>query len=120
MSNPVIGTLQVYPDEKDSAKKVSYNLRAGEHIIGTHKTCDVILSFPNIAAKHCKLTISNDGGHKIEDLNTQHGVFRVTPSNPRQKLRANTKYDLVQDVPFYIANKYKCVFEPMTGDDGKQ
>ena len=59
MSNQVIGTLQVFPDERDPTKKLSYNLREGEHIIGNFKTCDIILGFPNIGPRHCKLIINS-------------------------------------------------------------
>ena len=118
MSNK-IGTLQVYPEEQNPAKKVSYNLREGEYVIGTHSNCDIILSFPNLAARHCKLILSKEGPHKIEDLGGQYGVYRVTPTIPRQKLRANTKYDLVPNSTFYLANKYKCIFETEEGKSYK-
>src|SRR4051794_2467582 len=105
MSNKFIGTLHVYPEENNSDKKISYNLRDGEHIIGSGNLCDIILSFPNIAPKHCKITLERDGPLKIEDLGSQFATYRVTPMIPRQKLRASTQYDLVPNSPFYIANK---------------
>jgi len=114
MSNK-IGTLHIYHDERDSSKKTSYNLKEGEYVIGTHANCDIILGFPNIAARHCRLVISKEVAHKVEDLGGQYGVYRVTPTNPRQKLRANTKYDLSPNSIFYLANKYKCVFEAEQG-----
>lgn len=118
MNNNIIGTLEVYPEERDTSKKNLFTLKEGEYIIGSGKNCDIILAFPNITPRHCKLTISADGSNKIEDLGGQFGVFRMTPSNPRQKLRPNTKYDLVPSSPFYLANKYKCLFE--TGSSGKK
>ncbi|MDR3182633.1 MAG: FHA domain-containing protein [Planctomycetaceae bacterium] len=44
-----------------------------EVTVGRHKKCDVILNYPNVSGKHCKLVL-NEGYWYIVDLQSTNGV----------------------------------------------
>jgi len=113
MLNRSLGKLYVYLDEHDSNLKSTYELAEGENFVGGSLFCDVKLAYANIAELHCKITLTPQGEYSIEDLsNLNHGIYRVTPKNSRQKLKPNKEYELLPERPFYLTNLYKCVFKP--------
>jgi hypothetical protein len=110
MKNQMISTLVIYPDDRDPNINVSFSLREGENIVGSSHLSDIRFSYPSISERHVKLVLSN-GKIGIEDLGSPLGTFRMTSTNPRQKLKSGTEYELEAGKPFYLANKYKCVVE---------
>ena len=48
-------------------------LKKKELIIGRKEECDVVLRFPNVSSKHCKLVLSS-GYWYVVDLNSSNGV----------------------------------------------
>src|SRR5207247_7993434 len=43
-------------------------------IVGSSPDCDVVVSHPNVSARHCRLTRSNVG-YVVEDLQSSNGTF---------------------------------------------
>lgn len=42
-------------------------------LVGRKESCDIVLRFSNVSAKHCQLTLSN-GYWYVKDLNSSNGV----------------------------------------------
>jgi len=110
MRNQLISKVTIYPDDRDPNINISYPLKEGENIIGSSFECDIRLSYPSIAEMHAKIMLTN-GKFTIEDLGSSLGTYRMSSDNPRQKLKAGREYELEVNMPFYLANKYKCIIE---------
>ena len=48
-------------------------LKKKELIVGRKEECDIVLRFPNVSSRHCKLVLSN-GYWYVVDLNSSNGV----------------------------------------------
>jgi len=111
MRAAALGFLRFYPDETNLSIYSSFKLIAGENLVGRSPECDVQLCYPDISNLHCKIIIAEDNEYSIEDLVGSNGVFKATGDSARQRLKPGKEYELVSKKPFYLANKYRCVFE---------
>jgi adenylate cyclase len=81
-----------------------YPLDKTELVVGRHKSCDIILNFPNVSSKHCKFVLS-DGYWYILDLQSTNGV----------KVNGNKVTDLRTDPGVTIAistHHFKIQYDP--------
>ena len=112
MKKQTLGILRFYQDENNPSTYSTFKLREGEHLIGSSPSCEVNLPYLGIAPIHCKITLSSEHEYSIEDLGSTSGTTRLWgDQQTRQNLKPKKEYELVSKRPFYIANKYKCVFE---------
>lgn len=93
--------------------ELTRNLYEGENILGRDpRQCDILLELNEISPVHCKITINSVDDYTIEDMGSEHGVFKYNRhyvEDPYQRLRPGKEYELLESKPFYIAG-YKCMF----------
>jgi len=106
-----LGALHFYPEDKDPSVYLTFKLYEGENTIGSFPDCDVQLNYPDISEKHLQITLSSELEYSFEDLGSKQGVFKAIGEKSRQQLKPRKEYELVSNKPFYISNKYKCIFE---------
>ncbi|MDR3232114.1 MAG: FHA domain-containing protein [Planctomycetaceae bacterium] len=83
-----------------------FSLMKTEVTVGRHKQCDVVLNYPNVSGKHCKLVLS-DGYWYIVDLQSTNGV----KVNGRKTL--NSRID--PNVPLTVSTHgFKIEYNPVS------
>ena len=81
-----------------------FPLSKTEHVIGRHKSCDIVLNFSNVSSQHCKLVLS-EGYWYVLDLHSTNGV----------KVNGNKVTDRRVDPGVTLAiskHEFKLIYDP--------
>ena len=63
------------PEKREEAKAATVKLQDKPLILGRDDTCDIVLPYPQVSARHAKLTPQAEGNCLVEDLGSTNGIF---------------------------------------------
>lgn len=91
-----------------------YPLANGEHVLGRHPDCDIVIDVGTVSKQHCRLTVKGNQVF-LEDLNARNGTYvnETLIPPPQRRLLRNGDLLRVCEVVF----KYQIEEQPTTGPE---